>query len=63
VGTRWQVLSGLAAGDRVLVEGSQRARAGDTVRASEVVPTGANPASKSPGAAASVAGTAVVAAR
>jgi membrane fusion protein (multidrug efflux system) len=63
MGNRWQVLSGLAAGDRVLVEGSQRARAGDTVRASEVVPTGANPASKSPGAAASVAGTAVVAAR
>ncbi len=38
VGNRWQVLSGLAAGDRVLVEGSQRARAGDMVKASEVVP-------------------------
>ncbi|MDM0149063.1 MULTISPECIES: efflux RND transporter periplasmic adaptor subunit [unclassified Variovorax] len=68
MGNRWQVLSGLAAGERVLVEGSQRARPGDTVRASEVVPTGANPAAKTPngpapGAAASVAGTAVVAAR
>lgn len=68
MGNRWQVLSGLAAGDRVLVEGSQRARAGDTVRASEVVPTSANPASKTPngpapGAAASAASPAVVAAR
>lgn len=38
VGNRWQVLSGVAAGDRVMVEGSQRARVGDTVKASEVVP-------------------------
>ena len=38
IGNRWQVLSGLNAGDRVLVEGSQRARVGDTVKASEVVP-------------------------
>jgi membrane fusion protein (multidrug efflux system) len=38
VGSRWQVLSGLAAGDRVLVEGSQRARVGDVVHASEVMP-------------------------
>ncbi|WP_083686547.1 efflux RND transporter periplasmic adaptor subunit [Rhodoferax koreensis] len=38
VGNRWQVLSGLAAGDRVMVEGSQRARVGDTVKASEVAP-------------------------
>jgi membrane fusion protein (multidrug efflux system) len=36
VGNRWQLLGGLSAGDRVLVEGSQRARVGDTVRASEV---------------------------
>ncbi|MGJ7492761.1 efflux RND transporter periplasmic adaptor subunit [Variovorax sp. ZT4R33] len=41
VGNRWQLLSGLAAGDRVLVEGSQRARVGDTVRASEVTPPAA----------------------
>ena len=38
VGNRWQVISGLAAGDRVMVEGSQRARPGDTVKATEVVP-------------------------
>lgn len=31
VGSRWEVVSGLAAGDRVLVDGAQRARAGDTV--------------------------------
>lgn len=36
VAARWQVLGGLAAGDRVLVEGSQRARAGDTVKPVEV---------------------------
>jgi membrane fusion protein (multidrug efflux system) len=62
VGNRWQLLDGLAAGDRVLVEGSQRARVGDTVKASEVAgaPGAATPAapaapaasgSKSPGAA------------
>ncbi|MGI4776574.1 MAG: efflux RND transporter periplasmic adaptor subunit [Janthinobacterium lividum] len=36
VTNRWQVLDGLKAGDRVLVEGSQRAKVGDTVHASEV---------------------------
>ena len=36
IGTRWQVLEGLKPGDRVLVEGSQRVRAGDTVRAVEL---------------------------
>jgi membrane fusion protein (multidrug efflux system) len=40
VGNRWQVLGGLAVGDRVLVEGSQRARVGDMVRASEVTAPG-----------------------
>jgi len=67
VGNRWQLLEGLAAGDRVLVEGSQRARVGDTVRASEVAaPAGAarpapaasatkSPASGSPGPVASAA--------
>jgi membrane fusion protein (multidrug efflux system) len=38
VGNRWEVLSGLAAGDRVLVDGAQRARAGDTVRPVPWVP-------------------------
>jgi membrane fusion protein (multidrug efflux system) len=32
VGTRWQVLGGLAAGDRVMTEGSQRVKVGDKVR-------------------------------
>ncbi|MHA7601043.1 efflux RND transporter periplasmic adaptor subunit [Alicycliphilus sp. T452] len=32
VGNRWEVLSGLAAGERILVDGAQRARPGDTVR-------------------------------
>jgi membrane fusion protein (multidrug efflux system) len=47
IGNRWQVLGGLAVGDRVLVEGSQRARVGDTVRASEVAAPG-NPAGPAP---------------
>ncbi len=38
VANRWQVLDGLKPGERVLVEGSQRARAGDLVRATEVAP-------------------------
>ena len=49
VGNRWQVLAGLAAGDRVIVEGSQRARVGDLVKATEVAPA----AKGSPGAMAS----------
>ena len=32
VGERWEVLSGLSAGERVLVDGSQRVRPGDAVR-------------------------------
>ena len=32
VGNRWEVVSGLSAGDRILVDGAQRARPGDTVR-------------------------------
>ena len=31
IGSRWEIVSGLAAGDRVLVDGAQRARAGDVV--------------------------------
>jgi membrane fusion protein (multidrug efflux system) len=52
VGNRWQLLDGLAAGDRVLVEGSQRARVGDTVRATEVA---ANPGAAKPAAPAASA--------
>ncbi|ADU35710.1 efflux RND transporter periplasmic adaptor subunit [Variovorax paradoxus] len=40
VGTQWQVLDGLAAGDRVMMEGSQRVKVGDKVR---VVDLGAKP--------------------
>lgn len=36
VGARWLVRQGLSAGDRVLTEGSQRVRVGDTVRPVEV---------------------------
>ena len=32
VGNRWEVLSGLAAGERIVVDGSQHARAGDQVK-------------------------------
>ncbi len=55
VTNRWQVLDGLAAGDRVLVEGSQRARVGDTVRASEIAAPAAAPAGKAAGSVASAA--------
>jgi membrane fusion protein, multidrug efflux system len=41
VGTRWRVTSGLAAGDRLIVEGSGKVRAGQIVSA---VDTGAAPA-------------------
>lgn len=37
VGNRWQVISGLAAGDRVVVDGLQRIKVGDTVKVVEVV--------------------------
>jgi membrane fusion protein (multidrug efflux system) len=50
VGTRWQVLDGLAAGDRVMTEGSQRVKVGDKVK---VVDLGAKPASAAPGPVAS----------
>ena len=40
VGTQWQVIDGLAAGDRVMMEGSQRVKVGDKVR---VVDLGAKP--------------------
>lgn len=32
VGNRWEILSGAAVGERILVEGAQRVRVGDTVR-------------------------------
>jgi membrane fusion protein (multidrug efflux system) len=33
IGDKWIVTKGLAPGDRVIVEGSQKVRAGDTVKA------------------------------
>ncbi|MET3497502.1 efflux RND transporter periplasmic adaptor subunit [Variovorax boronicumulans] len=50
VGAHWQVIDGLAPGDRVMTEGSQRVKVGDTVK---VVDLGARPASASPGPVAS----------
>jgi len=38
VGNRWWVSSGLAAGDRVVLDGFQRIKPGDTVKPTEVVP-------------------------
>lgn len=53
---RWTVLSGLKAGDRVIVQGTQKARAGATVKAVEVDPSrpaiSTPPAGAAPGAAA-----------
>jgi membrane fusion protein (multidrug efflux system) len=43
VGNRWVVREGLAAGDRVLVEGSQKVKPGDTVKPVEVARTAAGP--------------------
>ncbi len=47
MGDRWLVTKGLAVGDRVIVEGSQRVRPGDPVRAVEFAPAvagiGVNP--------------------
>ncbi|RYX95134.1 MAG: efflux RND transporter periplasmic adaptor subunit [Comamonadaceae bacterium] len=51
-GARWQVLDGLAAGDRILVEGSQRAKVGDTVKVVEVVPGAPRPQGAASAAAA-----------
>lgn len=44
IGARWQVLDGLVAGERVLVEGSQRVAVGDVVKATEVAVAGTAPA-------------------
>jgi len=56
VGSRWEVLSGLAAGERVLVDGAQRVRPGDSVKPVPWVPRAAPaPASAAPAAAAASA--------
>ncbi|MEF7614645.1 efflux RND transporter periplasmic adaptor subunit [Aquincola sp. MAHUQ-54] len=60
VGNRWQVTGGLQAGDRVIVEGSQRVKVGDTVRAVAMAEGGQAP--RSPGGAASAAGSSSAAA-
>lgn len=51
IGNRWLVLGGLAPGDRVIVEGTQRIREGDQVRAVDVKEPEASP----PAAAAAAA--------
>ncbi|CAN5217754.1 efflux RND transporter periplasmic adaptor subunit [soil metagenome] len=50
IGNRWQVLKGLAAGDRVVIDGVQRVRVGDTVKPVDmpaagrgVMPAGTSP--------------------
>ena len=56
VAARWQVISGLEVGDRVLTEGSQRARVGDTVKVVEVVPGAPAVPASAPAGAASASG-------
>jgi membrane fusion protein (multidrug efflux system) len=57
IGTRWQVIDGLAAGDRVLMEGSQRVKVGDKVRTVDLgaKPAGTSVASATPAAPTTVA--------
>ena len=59
IGTDWLIDGGLQAGDRVIVEGLQRARPGAPVKALEVANAGAP---QQPGAAATAAGAAAPAA-
>jgi membrane fusion protein (multidrug efflux system) len=51
IGDKWLVTAGVAAGDRVIVEGTQKARPGAQVRATEVSDTDAldNSAAGAPG--------------
>ena len=61
IGNRWQVGSGLAAGERVVVEGFQRIKPGDSVKPTEVAPkpmAAAAPASAAGPASAPAAATA-----
>ena len=60
VGNRWLVGSGLAAGDRVVVEGFQHIKPGDTVKPTEVAP---KPMAAPASAAATPAASAASAAR
>nr|WP_313073882.1 efflux RND transporter periplasmic adaptor subunit [Melaminivora sp.] len=50
VADRWEVLSGLAAGERVLVDGSQRVRPGDSVRPVPWAPRASGDKGQGPGA-------------
>ncbi|QHI98245.1 efflux RND transporter periplasmic adaptor subunit [Xylophilus rhododendri] len=61
VGNRWLVRNGLAAGDRLVVEGSMRIKPGDTVKVVEVDPSAPAPA-RAPAAAPAAAGSADAAA-
>lgn len=50
VGQNWRVTSGLAAGDRVIVEGSSKVRPGQVVSAVAIEPKAATPATEKPAA-------------
>ena len=63
VGNRWQVVGGLAAGDRVVVDGLQRIKAGDTVNAIEVGAKSSTSASPQAAQAASAPASAASASR
>lgn len=64
VGNRWLVAQGLSAGERVVVEGAQKVRPGDTVQAQPVGAAAPGAAASAPRAAASAASSvATVAAR
>ena len=49
VGDRWLVEEGLAAGDRVIVEGLQKVQPGAQVEVTEAAPEGARPEAQTPG--------------
>jgi membrane fusion protein (multidrug efflux system) len=51
VDDKWLVVSGLTAGERVVVEGIQKARPGSLVKAVPFVPAGGAPAAPPPAAA------------
>jgi membrane fusion protein (multidrug efflux system) len=56
LGDRWLVIAGLAAGDRLIVDGLQRVRAGMTARAVPLDGSGAAPAAEEPAPVAGPAG-------
>jgi membrane fusion protein (multidrug efflux system) len=53
IGDKWLVTAGLAAGDRLIVEGSGKVHAGDTVKVVDSALNGAAPAASTPARASS----------